>query len=136
MEEGEVAQENPPLTVPEEYETDAQETMSFVTGAIMDEPLNPEMAKSLSRMYTLHTAKRLGEILAEREDGGPKMLSGFKQTLEEAVEDSSEGDFSDISRFLKVEAERLGAGADPKVNQYAPLGNKIRDMVELLPKAS
>ena len=136
MEAGEqavqVSTDPKPFEIPEEYDSFAAESLSFVTGAILDESVVPETAASLARNYTIHTALRLQEILDEN-PGRLSAMKDFKETLEEAVEESRNGDFTNIARFLTVEAERLGAGMDPELNEYAPIGNKIREMIKVLP---
>ena len=138
MEEGEgqaVEPQETPYIIPENYESIAEWNLSYVTGAILDEPLNPKMAQSLSRMYTIHTVGHIDEILAESPKPLP-VLKDFRDTLEKAADEAKEGDFTDIKRFLKVETERLGAGGDPAKNKYAPIGDKLRQMIELLPETS
>jgi hypothetical protein len=134
MAEGEVSNEYQPVNLPDEFESDADANLKFVGETILETPLDPEMARSLSRMYTIHTSNVIGEALAQNPGRGI-VMAGFKDMLDEAAQNALEnGDYKDVERFLRSEAERLGARSDPKLRPNAPLGEKLLQMVELLPK--
>ncbi len=120
-----------PLEIPFEAEEMAKENMSIISEVILEHDIDKKFAKKYARLYTIHTIDGIDAILGNHKSQ-PKMLVEFRNLLQQSVKDAEEqGDYTDISRFLSSEREKMKGHPD-----FAPdvkLADKLGQMIEFLP---